>query len=91
MAFELHDKTALNFGLAELELVVMFGVKPPVKSGKIMSPPDLDNLVKFVQDSPEKTVYDNDAQITKYIPIGKRYDGMHGGEGYIKLSITKQL
>jgi hypothetical protein len=38
-AFQLHDKTALNFGLAELELAIVFGIKPPVKSGNIVSPP----------------------------------------------------
>jgi hypothetical protein len=38
-AFQLHDKTVLNFGSAELELAIVFGIKPPIKSGNIVSPP----------------------------------------------------
>ena len=90
-AFELNDKPVLNFGTAELEASIVFGLKPPLKRGKITNPPDVDNLVKFVFDALEKTCYANDAQITKYGGMEKRFDAAHGGNGYIRVSFSKRV
>ena len=86
--------STVNFGKAELEVSFKFYLPSPEKAGKITQPPDVDNLVKFVQDALQKNkneqnFYVNDSQITK-IP-GKNYDVTPGNSGYMILSILKRV
>jgi hypothetical protein len=52
------ELSTVNFGEAELEASFK-------KSGKITQPPDVNNLVRFVQDALKKTFHVNCAQLTK--------------------------
>ena len=91
--FGLHgvELSTVNFGEAELEASFKFYLPRPKKSGKITQPPDVDNLVKFVQDAFEKNFYVNDSQFTK-IAAEKNYDASPGNSvGYTIISIAKRV
>jgi Holliday junction resolvase RusA-like endonuclease len=81
----------LDFGDAELEMSVQFCLPPPVKSGKITNPPDVDNLLKFIFDSLQGTFYSNDSAITKVRDLEKKFDCSFGGDGYTVLYLARRV
>jgi Holliday junction resolvase RusA-like endonuclease len=88
------ELSTVNFGEAELEASFKFYLPRPKKSGKITQPPDVDNLVKFVQDAfqnnaVQKNFYVNDSQFTK-IAAEKNYAPANSA-GYTILSIAKRV
>ena len=77
-----HETVLPNFGEDELELEAIFVLE---NRKRPVSPPDLDNLVKFMMDALQIAgVYKNDAQITKAL-IEKRIDEAAKGRTIVKL------
>jgi hypothetical protein len=89
--FILNGIPILHFGDAELEASIQFCLPPPVKSGRITAPPDLDNLLKFIFDSFQGTFYSNDSVITKLRDVEKKYDGGFGGQGYTVVYVARRV
>ena len=89
--FEMKGLPILNFGEAELEASIHFCLPPPIKSGTITAPPDVDNLLKFVFDSLQGTFYSNDSVITKLRDVEKKYDEAYGGKGYTVLYLARRV
>jgi hypothetical protein len=89
--FSLKGVPVLNFGDAELEGSMQFCFPVPIKSGSITSPPDMDNLLKFIFDSFQGDFYSNDSQITKLRDLEKKFDGGFGGNGYTVVYFAKRV
>jgi Holliday junction resolvase RusA-like endonuclease len=89
--FYINRRPIIDFGDADLEASIQFCLPPPVHSGKITSPPDLDNLLKFIFDSFQGTFYTNDSTITKLRDVEKSYDDRYGGQGYTVVYLGKRV
>jgi Holliday junction resolvase RusA-like endonuclease len=89
--FILKGAPIVNFGDAELELSIEFCLPTPVRSGAITSPPDLDNLLKFVFDSFQGNFYSNDSAITKMRDVEKKFGSGYGGNGYTVVYLAKRI
>ena len=87
----MNEKPIIDFGDAELEASIQFCIPPPVKAGNITSPPDVDNLMKFVFDSFQGTFHSNDAVITKLRDVEKKFDGRFGGKGYTVVFLSRRV
>jgi Holliday junction resolvase RusA-like endonuclease len=65
-----------------------YGLPPPKKSGKITSPPDLDNLIKFVLDALNGKLYADDSQIVRFRNVDKNFDDSNGGAGFTVVHLS---
>ena len=84
-AFHLCGLPIHTFGDSLLRASFLFAFRPPVKPGNISKKADVDNLIKFVNDSLQGTIYKDDGQITTHDGAKKCFDLSHGGNGYVGL------
>jgi hypothetical protein len=85
-------KGSIFFGDAKLGVSWKFTLPPPVKSGKITNPPDLDNLVKFDHGMLEQGNYvDNDAQVACFNKVKKLHDDSCCDRGYVVMDVGRSI
>ena len=84
-AFHLRGLPIHTFGDSLLQASFLFTFRPPVKSGNISKKVDVDNLIKFVKDALQGTIYNDDGQITTHDGAKKCFDSSRGGNGYVGL------
>ena len=74
-----------SFGDSLLRASYLFAFRPPVKSGNISKKAGVDNLIKFVKDALQGTIYKDDGQITTHDGAKQCFDSSRGGNGYVGL------
>ena len=77
-----------NFGSeAGIKIDVRFRFPSP-KTGLIKNTADIDNLCKFILDAWNGSFYGDDGQVVQ-LSADKGYDDAYGGEGYMRVTISK--
>jgi Holliday junction resolvase RusA-like endonuclease len=88
-AYRMNKKTIEKWEKT-CELKASFAFALP-KKGSIVQPPDLDNLIKLVKAAMQGVLYANDAQISKYTWMEKRFDASFGGKGHTLINLSKRV
>ena len=66
-AFHLHGLPIHMSGDSLLQTSFLFAFRPLVKWGNLAQEADVDNLIKFVKDALQGTIYNDDGQITTHV------------------------
>jgi Holliday junction resolvase RusA-like endonuclease len=77
-------------GVAELHAEIKFCFPKKASKIKAVSPPDLDNLAKFVLDAVGKLFYDDDAQISRLV-LEKGFSDAYGGKGFTSACFANRV
>ena len=75
-----------HFGNATINVYALFSFPTPKNKGSIKNMADIDNLCKFLLDSLNGVLYNNDRQVIRLV-AEKSFCDDHSGNGYTSVSI----